>query len=402
MDEKKELKDLIREVMQEEGSVEEKNVDAEPKVEATKSVEELVEKLGSSISESIAKALGESKPEKAAEEIKSELFSYDKGMKAIVYPTLDKIGDLSPEEKIVLFFKSLMMKHADSESEKVFKALVEGTDGDGGYLVPTPLATEVWRILPDLSVMRRIARTIPMTAETLKLNSLAAKPTAYWTTEYASKTTSSAEFSQVTLTARKLAVILPAADELIADANIDIVRFIIELFAEVFAEEEDRAFFIGNGTTQPRGINQETLSTIDAGGTFNFDDLIDLIDLVPQAVRGASSAAFCAHKKVIRQLRKVKDSNNNYIWQGITSPMTQRPVDTIMGYPIYEVNHLNQNRLYFGDWRYYIIGDRQQLTVDTTREGGDAWRRDSTEVRAVERVDGRAVLTSAFAYATGV
>jgi HK97 family phage major capsid protein len=58
--------------------------------------------------------------------------------------------------------------------------------------------------------------------------------------------------------------------------------------------------------------------------------------------------------------------------------------------------------LYFGDWSFYIIADRQTLAVKTTTEGGDAWRRNSIEIKAVERVDGRAVILSPFAKLTGI
>ena len=371
----------------------------EPKVEVKLTSEELADKIGEKIADAILQAK-EVEGEGEKDELKEKLFNTDNGLQAIKYPELKDLGGLSDDEKIVTFFKSLLMRDKDIESDKVFKALVEGTSADGGYLVPAPLATEIWRVLPDISVMRRIARTMPMTSHTLALNSLTARPQSYWISEYASKTTTSAEFSQVTLTANKLVALLPITHELIADANIDIVRFIIDLFAEEIGRTEDKAFFTGSGTGQPRGINQETLTNQSAGASLDFDDMIDLIDLVPQAVSQASSAAFVGNRFVKRLLRKIKDNDGGYIWRngaGRVSGQVERLPDTVYGYPFYEQNDLSQDELYFGDWNYYIIGDRQQITVSTTDEGGDAWRRDATEIKAVERVDGRVVLTSPFA-----
>jgi HK97 family phage major capsid protein len=102
---------------------------------------------------------------------------------------------------------------------------------------------------------------------------------------------------------------------------------------------------------------------------------------------------------VIRLLRLVKDSQNRYIWE--PSVQVGQP-DRVYGKPIYEQNDLAQSELYAGDWSYYIIGDRQQIVVETTREGGDAWRRNATEIKAVERVDGECVLTSAFGKLTAI
>lgn len=400
---KEELKKLLGEIKAEEEEEEEpkkeeeEDTDKDKKVEVTKSVEELVEKLGDKIAEAfVAKGVSDTN----AQNIKRQLFSVQGGLQAIKYP--DNLSNLTDEQTIVLFFKSLVMKDRDEESYKVFKALNEGTAAEGGYLVPTPLATEIWRILPDVTVMRKIATVIPMTALTLKLNSLSARPSAYWTSEYATKTTSSAEFGQTTLTVNDLVCLLPVSQQLIADANINLVNYIIQLFVEAIGMAEDKAFFTGTDTTQPRGINQETLTTVSAGGAISFDHIIALIDSVPQRVGQSPNAAFVGHRYVKRLLRNLKDTTNNYIWRDARGGVggggeNIKLPDTLYGYPYYEQNDISQDELYFGDWKYYIIGDRQQITVETTTEGGDAWRRNSMEIKAVERVDGRAIIVTPFA-----
>ena len=335
---------------------------------------------------------------------RSKIFTNWAGLKEIEYPS--DLKNLTKEEKIVNFFKALVYPN-DPASQTVLRALVEGTDALGGYLVPEELRAEVFRILPDMAVMRRIARTIPMASDTLLLTTLTARPYAYWTSEYASKSTTSAEFGRVTLNPNDLVCLLPVSEQLLADANIQLVTFIIELFAEAIAAEEDDKFFTGSGTGQPKGINQETLTSRDALGTLDFDDIIWLIDAVPQRVSQSPGAAFVGHRYVKRILRGVKDTTNNYIWRdgrggvGGGGESIKLP-DTLYGYPFYEQNDLSQDELYFGDWKFYIIGDRQALSVRTTTEGGDAWRRNSVEIKAVERVDGTCVLTGAFAKITGI
>lgn len=341
------------------------------------------------------------------EQLRSKILTPTGGIREITYPS--DLKSLTKEEKILTFFKSLMYSSSDAASAQVVRALVEGTDAQGGYLVPEELRTEVVRILPDFSVMRRVGRTVPMNTDTLKINSLTAKPAAYWTAEYASKSTTSAEFSQVTYSPNDLVCLIPVTDQLIADANINIVQFIIEIFAETIAREEDKAFFTGSGTGRPKGINQETLSSVAAGGTIGFDDIIALIDLVPQRIVQSTSSAFIGNRRVKRYLRLLKDTTNNYIWRdggaAITAPgtdgQTRRLPDTVYGYPFFEQNDLAGSELYFGDWNFYIIADRQAISVRTTQEGGDAWRRNATEIKAVERVDGKVILTGPFAKITG-
>ena len=298
-----------------------------------------------------------------------------------------------------------MMKHADSESDMVFKALVEGTDNDGGYLVPAPLANEIWQLLPDFTVMRKLARVIPMTSKTLQLNELVARPSTNWASEYSTATSGSAEFEQKTLTAHKLFSFMPTTNELIADANVDIVRLITESFVREFAAKEDKAFFTGSGSGQPKGLTAETISNQSVGASITFDDIIHLTYMVPQYVRrraATTNVAFVANQATLEIIRKIKDSDGNYILNASTvngmTNGTNGVTFTMLGYPVYEQNDLPTDRLYFGDFRSYIIGDRKSISIETSRVGGDAWRRDSTEIRAVERVGGICALTTPFAY----
>lgn len=366
----------------------------------------VVADLATSIAEKLAGIISEKKgtseDDKAglSNEIKNKIFTSWGGAKEISYPT--DLKSLSKDEKIVTFFKALVFSKHDPQSQQVLRALVEGTDSEGGYLVPEELRTEVFRVLPDMTVMRRLARVIPMTTDTLKLNSLGARPVAYWTGEYQSKSTTSAEFNQVVLSPNDLVCLLPVSEQLLADANINLVQFIIELFAEAIGLAEDKAFFTGSGSGQPRGISIETIATVNAGGNPTFDDIIDLIDAVPSRVTSSPKAAFVGHRNAKRAFRKMKDSDGDYIWRDGGSSKanngeTVRLPSTLYGYPFYEQNDLPQSELYFGDWSMYIIGDRQTMAVSTTTEGGDAWRRNAMEIKAVERVDGRAVLTSPFA-----
>lgn len=390
------------------------DVNSEPKVvvedKTPKDDTKVVADLASKVAEKLAgiisdkKNLSDADKQDLNKELKTKIFTNWGGVKEVSYPS--DLTNLSKEEKIVNFFKALVFSGHDAASQQVLRALVEGTTTEGGFLVPEELRTEIFRVLPDVSVMRRIGRVIPMATDTLLLNSLSARPSAYWTAEYASKSTTSAEFYQVALHPNDLVCLLPVSEQLLADANINLVTFIIELFTEAIGMAEDNAFFTGNGTGRPRGISIEAIASAACGGLMDFDNIIHLIDLVPQRAAQSPRAAFVGHRFVKRLARTLKDNNNNYIWrdsaQGRMSGQTERLPDTLYGYPFYEQNDLAQSELYFGDWSNYIIGDRQAITVQTTTEGGDAWRRNAVEIKAVERVDGRAVILSPFAKLTGV
>lgn len=415
----KDLKKLLKEhglkadgvkPIESEKEEEEKKLSKKVKSTDTEVVADLADRIAEKFAGIVAENKGYDKKVETdlTNDVKSKIFTDWGGLKEISYPS--DLTSLSKEEKIVTFFKSLVFSNVDPASKQVLRALVEGTTTEGGYLVPEELRAEVFRILPDVTIMRKIARILPMASNSLKINSLSARPVAYWTAEYASKSTTSAEFDQIELSPNDLVCLIPVSDQLLADANINLVQFIIELFAEAIGLAEDKAFFTGSGTGQPAGISGYTISNQGiAGGTISFDDIIALIDLVPQRVSQSPKAAFVGNRYVKRLLRTLKDNNNQYIWRdsrggnvGSGSGETYKLPDTIYGYPFYEQNDLLQSELYFADWSFYIIGDRQTLSVRTTTEGGDAWRRNAMEIKAVERVDGQAVMTTPFAKLTGI
>lgn len=306
---------------------------------------------------------------------------------------------LTKEEKIVGFFHALV-----TGNEHAVKALSEGTAADGGNLLPQDFMAELNRNLQDIVVMRQVARVVPMRRNTMVIPRVTSSVKTYWTAENASKTTTTAAFTQDTLTAFKLAAILYASDELIEDSadmgSFDLVQLIITLFAESIAQEEEVAFGQGNGTTQPLGIetarNASTFASIASVGQ-NFDDIIRLeYSLKAQYRAGAS---FIAHDNTIREMRLLKDSNGRYLWQDAVAP--GQPA-TFHGYPVRTMNTVPQGTIYFGDWkRGYWIGDRKQMSVKVTQDSETAFTKDQTAIRVVERVGAQVVLPAALKALTG-
>ena len=75
--------------------------------------------------------------------------------------------------KILGFYRALLEKDVVS-----IKALSEGTDSEGGYLVPEEFRAEVIQELLEYSVMRNLARVFPMGTDTLDIPTLSARPAA--------------------------------------------------------------------------------------------------------------------------------------------------------------------------------------------------------------------------------
>lgn len=305
--------------------------------------------------------------------------------------------ELTKEEKIVGFFHALV-----SKNEVAAKALSEGVAADGGLLFPNEFFEELVRNIAEVAVMRNFVRVIPMRRDAMDITSLASGPKVYWTAENAAKTTTTASFGTQTLTARKAAAIIYSSDELIEDSDIfDVVQTIIQLFSEAVADEEERVIWVGNGTTQPTGIETAraagTIASIATVGAGDFDDIIALTYGLPAVYR--TNGVYFANSRTVRDIAKLKDTNGQYIWQ--PSQQVGSP-DRLYGKPLVTVDYCPDRTVFFGDWKKaYFLGDRKRMSVKVTQDTETAFTKDQTAIRVVFRIAGAVVLGNAARALTG-
>lgn len=338
----------------------------------------------------IDKALGKVTMEKL-EEMKVQL----PGRKAAGKSVTEVTG------KTLAFVAALM----EGDKQKL-QLLSEGTAGAGGYLVPEEFANMIVEDKRDLVVMRQLADSMSITTDTLHLPTLEARPQANWRSEAAVKQTSTAQFNELVFTPYSLAVIVGLSQELAADASLgvggSIINYVARLMTRALAEKEEEAFWMGNGSGKPTGINNYSVGSVDAGSTDSA--LADAIKTIywrlPQGHR--SNAVWVAHQQAWERVNKVKDTTNNYLLTRIADG----PTPTLQGRPVYEQNNLPVDIIYFGDFSYYLIVDRQGVTVDFSTEatvaGSSAFEKNLVFIRVEQRVDAELTLTNAVRKITGL
>lgn len=308
------------------------------------------------------------------------------------------VDKMTVREKITGFYQAMIQSN-----HGVLKALSEGTAADGGYLFPDEFRAEIIRDLSEGNYMRNQVTVVPMKRDVMKIPSLESRPKVTWTNENDTKATTTAHFNEETLTVKKMAAILYASDELVEDSTeIDVVDFIIGLFSEVIGEEEDRVIWRGNGTTQPTGVSTAraagTIATRTATAGLTFDAIIELIYDLPAKYH--KNARLYAHRHNIRDMRKLKDSNNRYYWQ---EPVAAGQPALFYGYPVIEANDLPSDEIYFGDMKKgYWLGDRQRMTVKISQDTETAFTKDQTAIRIVSRIAGNVVLPEALRCLNGI
>lgn len=258
-------------------------------------------------------------------------------------------------------------------SANVMNSLKEGSDSDGGYLVPDEFENQLIQKLHQENVLRSISHVIQTSSGDHKIPVVASEGTASWLDEEAAYTESNSSFGQVTLGAHKLGTLIKVSDELLNDSAFDLTNYISTEFARRLGDSEEEAFLTGNGTGRPTGILNDSNGAKDgvtaaAADAITFDELIDLFYSLKEPYR--KNAVFLMNDSTVKTVRKLKDQNGQYIWQpsvqlGTPDMILNRPVFTSQYMPTLSAG--NKIAL-FGDFSYYWIADRQGRTFKRLNE----------------------------------
>lgn len=308
---------------------------------------------------------------------------------------------LESKQKAADFIKAVYAK----DLAKV-KSLSEGTDADGGYMVPEYFMSEVIRLIPVYGVARKDARVITVNGLTTHFPTADAV-TAYRVGEKAAITASKPTIGQVTLTVKKIGVMVPMTNELLADANVNTVDLIIRLVAEAFAKYEDEWAFLGK--TAGEGIFQDTnvaLLTLDSGkntyAEVDFDDLLSAMAKLDESA--LSGAKWYMSFSVFNALRKLKYASGtaSYILQepGAGQPATiwNIPVEFVKVLPkTSDSNQASTKFIALANLQHMLIADRSSMEIKISEEatvtdsdgstGINLFEQDMSALRAITRRD---------------
>ena len=250
-----------------------------------------------------------------------------------------------------------------------------GTASQGGYTVPTEVATSVADALKAYGGMRSVAEVF-RTASGNDINfptSDGTSETGELIGENTTATGADPSFGVVTLKTYKFSSKVVAVPfELLQDSSIDMEGFIRSRLATRLGRVTNTYFTTGTGTAQPNGIvtaaGSGKVGTTGQTATVIFEDLVDLVHSVDPAYRALGNCRFMMNDASLKVIRKLKDSQGRPIflpgYDGLAGPMP----DTLLGYPI-TINQdvatmaANAKSILFGDFSYYKIRDAMDMQM---------------------------------------
>jgi HK97 family phage major capsid protein len=272
------------------------------------------------------------------------------------------------------------------------------TKGSAGSPVPTSFYNQVIAQARLVAPILQVA-TVLNTAggENLQIPSQFSWSTAALPGEGTAISESDPQFNSfITLNAYKYSFLTQLTTELIEDSGVDILGFLAEQTGNALGYAVGSALTVGSGTNQPKGI--VTASAV--GGTagtataFTADNLIDLMYSLDGAARNLPGCGWMMNGKSIGQVRKLKDTAGNYVFQ---PALSMESPDMLLGKPIYENPSMvdvatGTKSVVFGHLPSYYV--RTVGGIKLERSDDYAFNAGLVTFRATYRVDGNLPQTS--------
>lgn len=287
--------------------------------------------------------------------------------------------------------------------------------GSGGFLIPEELRSEILQMALETAVVRPRATIIPMSSlrvpipmidDTSHQSSILGGVVGYWTEEAAALTESQASFGRVVLDAKKLTAYAEVPNELLMDAPA-FQGFFDGTFPKAISWFEDVAFLTGTGTGEPQGfINSpvavsQNAETGQPTQTIVWENVVKMYSrMLPTSLGRAVWICSIDTFPQLATMALSVGTGGGPVWIGNMAGTggggADTPPVTILGRPVYFTEKTGPlgtaGDINLVDLSYYLIGDRQQVRVDSSEHF--LFQNNQVAYRIISRVDGRPWLQS--------
>jgi HK97 family phage major capsid protein len=288
------------------------------------------------------------------------------------------------EIEVKAMFRDFMKKgeHTNGQAFRIEKkAMSVISDPDGGFMVTSDMSGRTVQKIFETSPMRQIASVQAISTDALEGDYDLDEASSGWVGELSSRPeTSTPTMKKWRIPVFEQYAMPKVTQRLLDDANFNPEEWLSGKVADKFARVENDAFTNGDGVNKPRGfltypagttlptqIEQKNSGT---NGAPVADTLIDLVYLLKGYYRNAS-AQFLMNRLTQAAVRKLKDSQNQYLWSPTqpTGGLTAGQAGTLLGFGVTEAPDMpvpatNSLSIAFGNFKEgYQIVDRTGIRI---------------------------------------
>ena len=280
----------------------------------------------------------------------------------------------------------------DHKAKDFMAAQSGGTDNKGGFAVPSVLSNQLINLVEEAGVARQYCQRIVMSSDNWSVPKVTAQASISYPSEGSALGESDVTFSQVSLSAKKMAALVKMSTEISEDAVISMVDTITQSLALSMATAEDDNLFNGvasainaNGIAGDSSVDD---TNVASAGALALTDLTACATGIGNPIRGASNAWYInpvVYHGQIRDLVNAAGGNTIQILEGGQQ-------QSLLGYPVVLTNILpsapasGELVAVFGDLRLgCYFGDRRSLNFKVLSELFAA--NDQVAIQCTQRVD---------------
>lgn len=287
------------------------------------------------------------------------------------------------------------------EEQRIYKALSSRYSTDGGVFVPTEASTDIIGFLKAKAVIRSLpgVKVVVLGSPKLEFPRQQAAAAVTWGTDENTAITEDTAlyFGKSTLELKDAKAYYKMSRKLIKYANVSIDAMVKQELGEAMALAEDLKFLEGQGGDEPLGIYYHPgVNNTDLSATPTFDDFSGA-DYQVEKDNGGPLTAWVTHPRIAESLRELKDGHGRYLWSDgqtiagggsmVVPTIGGKPVSYSTQIPITNRPSSDETYTVGGNWANFLIGDGENIRVESTTEGGGSFLADQMYIKAVKEVD---------------
>lgn len=295
-----------------------------------------------------------------------------------------KNKDLEYKDVFIKAFKGKKLNSNEVDVLQTKASLSTGTDADGGYLIPEDMETKINELKRSLPALEKYVRIVPVNTDSgsrvLETDAIST-PFNDITEGSAIGDTDSPQFTNVSYTIKDKGGILPVPNNLLNDSDQAVKSYLERWMSK-------------KSVATRNGLIMEKLNTLTKVPVAEVDDVKKALNVTldPAISKGAK---IFTNQSGFQWLDTLKDNDGNYLLQSDPTDETKKRIkgrevvvfsDKIWANSDDSTNYFAP--LVIGDLKEAIaLFDRKQMSLLATKVGGDAFKFNRTDIRAIERED---------------
>ncbi|GAA2978518.1 MULTISPECIES: phage major capsid protein [Bacillota] len=303
----------------------------------------------------------------------------------VLPPASVKNEDKSYKEVFMKAIRGQNLTHEEASIMQEYKAALSENKGeDGGYIVPEDITTTINQLKLTTDSLEQYVnvQTVSTNKGARTLEKRAASTPFAPLSEYgnpnAMKEIASPQFDRIPYAIDDYAGFLPVPNDLLSDTDQALENYLRQWIAK--KSIATRNYLILQEINKLTKVDLKDYNGLKTTLNVTLDPIF------------AASANIITNQDGFNYLDQLEDKNGRPLLQPDPTNPTRKlfagkPVVVLSNKTI-ATDGAGKAPFIIGDLKEAIVlWDRQQLSIDMTKEGGNAWRSNTTEFRAIERED---------------